>query len=454
MDNIEELRYPFLSLVEFFAGGYWMQAQGLHLMFGWVGLLLLSFIVFSRKSSLFVKFTTIYFAAFIFNNYAYSIGNVRFSEFFGIIAAFISFKLIKKVNLRQSIVGYALLFTAFIALIHVFFIKIIYPGLDNEIEQFLIRITLVARIVVLGLVAINFEKEFDTSSKINQLIKDVVFFGLLGILIYFIQIVVLLTGTLPFGTFLDAGFTGFPSFGSVSIERGHFAKLFVPLFPFYAILLITEKRLLIFLLYLFVNLINFSASGQFFLMCYLILFAFYFKKSLFKWYSYFAFLIFSSLLSVAIINTLSTQILGIVDKITRLGLQGDNEGGRGLDVLMRYIETYPLGISYGGSTLRIANNLPEINLGIYAFISQFSLLSIPLIISFVLLNFIIIKRSNKLLDKKIRDSLVIGILVSGIIYFIDILWFTPTIWLPLMICDALSKSSQKDSLSLEPQSNS
>jgi hypothetical protein len=444
MDNIEELRYPFLSVVEFFADGYWMQAQGLHLMFGWIGLLILSLIVFLRKSSLFIKFTTIYFAAFIFNNYAYSIGNIRFSEFFGIIAAFISLKSIEKLNLRQSIIGYALLFTAFIALMHVFFIKLVYPGLDSEIEQFLIRITLVARIMVLGLVAISFKKEFDTSSKINQLIKDIVFFGVLGIIIYFIQIVVLLTGTLPFGTFLDAGFTGFPAFGSVSIERGHFAKLFVPLFPFYAILLITERKIFIFSIYLIVNLVNFSASGQFFLMCYLVLFAFYFKKSLFKWYTYFAMLIISSFLSVVLINTFSKQILGIANKINMLGLQNDNEGGRGLDTLMQYIETYPLGISYGGSTLRIANNLPEINLGLYAFISQFSFLSIPLIIGFILLNLTIIKRSTKLPDKRIRDSLVIGILGSGIIYFVDILWFTPTIWLPLMICDSLSNYSYKN----------
>jgi hypothetical protein len=448
MDTVEELRYPFLSVFEFFADGYWMQASGLHLFFGWIGLLILSTIILTRESSLAIKFTTIYFAAFIFNNYAYSIENIRFSEFFGIVAAFLSLKSSRKNNLHQSIIGYSLLLTAFIALMHVILIKIIYPSLDNEIEQFLVRIVLVARIIVLGLVAINFKKEFDTSLKINRLIKDVVFFGVLGIVIYFIQMVVLLTGTVPFGTFLDAGFTGFPAFGSVSIERGHFAKLFVPLFPFYAMLLITERKIFIFSIYLIVNLINFSASGQFFLMCYLVLFAFYFKKSLFKWYTYFAMLIISSFLSVVLINTFSEQILGIVNKINRLGLQGDNEGGRGLDTLMQYIETYPLGISYGGSTLRIANNLPEINLGLYAFISQFSFLSIPLIIGFTLLNLTIIKRSNKLPDKRIRDSLVIGILVSGIIYFVDILWFTPTIWLPLIVCDALSNASQKESLNV------
>jgi hypothetical protein len=159
-------------------------------------------------------------------------------------------------------------------------------------------------------------------------------------------------------------------------------------------------------------------------------------------------LIISSFLSVVLINTFSEQILGIVNKINRLGLQGDNEGGRGLDTLMQYIETYPLGTSYGGSTLRIANNLPEINLGLYAFISQFSFLSILLIIGFILLNLTIIKRSNKFPDKRIRDSLVIGILVSGVIYFVDILWFTPTIWLPLIVCDALSNTSQKDSLNV------
>lgn len=442
MENIQEFRYPFESFIDFFSGGYWIQIQGLHLTFGWLGLLVMSLFVFSRHSSLYIKFTTIYFAAFVFNNYAYSLANIRISDFFGIIIAILSLKLIGKNLFRQSMIGYALLLIGFAAFIHIIIIKIIYPELDNQIEQFFIRITLVGRICVLGLVTLRFDQEFNTGEKINQLIKDIVYFGLVSIAVYLIQVLVLATGNLPFGTFLDAGFTGFPSFGSVSIERGHFAKLFVPLFPFYAIFTIKEKKIVIFLLYLLINLINFSASGQVFLVCYLLLFAFYYRGNLLKWYNYFFIIFLSSFLYIVTTNFFTEQVLGVVEKINRLGLQGDDEGGRGFDVFQQYIETYPLGTSYGGSTLRIVTDLPEINLGIYAFIVQFSILSIPLIIGFIYLNYMVIIKSNFRVEKDIRNALLIGILVSGVIYCIDILWFTPTIWLPLIICHRLSQLSK------------
>ena len=441
METLQEFRYPFISLIEFFAGGYWLSIEGLHLTLGWIGLLLMSVRIFSRNDSLFVKLSTIYFAAFIFNNYAYSWSNIRVSEFCGIFAAGFSLKSIRKFYRQPSLIGYAVLTFAFISLIHTIIIAIIYPDLNQDIGQFFIRVTLFGKIFVLGLVALSFDQEFNNVNSINQLIQDIVSFGLLAIGIYIVQIVVLLVGYVPFGTFLDAGFTGFPSFGSVSIERGHFAKLFVPLFPFYAICLIEHKKILIFSLYLLINLINFSVSGQIFLICYLFLFAFYYVNYLLKWYNYFLVIFFSSFLYIAITNFFSLQVLGVFEKINKLGFQGDEEGGRGFGVLEQYLNTYPLGISYSGSTLRTATELPEINLGIYAFISQFSVLSIPLIIGFIFLNYLIIIKGNLQIKRNTKNALLIGILVSGVIYFIDILWFTPTIWLPLIIYNKLSKLS-------------
>ena len=99
MDKIEEFRYPFESVFEFFSGGYWINIQGWHLTFGWLVLLLLSLRVFSRKSSLSLKLITIYFAAFIFNNYAYSFASVSVSELCGIFAAILSLRTNNKFRL-------------------------------------------------------------------------------------------------------------------------------------------------------------------------------------------------------------------------------------------------------------------------------------------------------------------------------------------------------------------
>jgi hypothetical protein len=419
-----------------------MQIQGLHLTLGWIGLLVMSILVCLRRSSLYIKFSTIYFAAFIFNNYAYSFASIRFSEVFGILAAITVFF---SPFSRRALVGYAILLTAFITFLHMVIVQIIYPEIDSDTQRFFIRIILIGRIYVLGVVAIGFNKEFNTEDKINQLIKDIVYFGLIGIGVYLIQFLVLATGSLPFGTFLDAGFTGFPSFGSVSVERGHFAKLFVPLFPFFAIFLINEKKFVFFLLYIFVSLINFSASGQFFLLCYLLVSVFFFKKYLANFYSFLLLMFFSSSLYVMITKFFKAQFLGIIEKIYTLGLQGGGEegiGGRGIDILFKYLEYYPLGISFGGSTLRKLTNLPAINMGLYAFISQFSILSIPLIIGFTYLNYVVILKSRSMVDKKIRKILLTGIFVSGIIYCVDVLWFIPTIWLPLIICNQLSQLSK------------
>jgi len=439
MEDVQEIRYPFESFIDFVSGGYWTQIDALHLALGWFGLIVISLLVLFRKSSLYIKFSTIYFAGFIFNNPAYNIAGVRFSEFFGIFAVL---TLLCSPFLRKSLIGYSLLLTVSILFIHIFIIYLLYPEINAKISDIILRIMIVGKVLILAIIVIGFDREFNTEDKINQLIKDIVYFALVGVGAYLTQLLLLLTGNSTFGTFADAGFTGFPSFGSVSIERGHFAKLFVPLFPFFAILLIKEKNWLASLaliLYFLISLINFSASGQFFLFCYIFLVFCFYKKSLFK-LKYFLLSVFLfSFLFLVINNFLSKQFIGIIEKVTYMGLMGDGEGGRGFDVFIQYNESYPLGTSYGGSQLRTVGSLPEINMGIYAFIAQLSILVVPLIIGFIYLNYIVIVKSRHNIDKNTRTILVIGMLTSGIIYCVDILWFTPTIWLPLIICNKLSK---------------
>lgn len=437
MDNIQEFRYPFYSVFEFFTDGYWLEMEGIHLSLGWVILAFYTMKIFYRKESLYVKFSTIYFSAFIFNNYAYSFLNIRFSEYFGILAAFTSFMNLK-VNKGKSTISYLLIGISFLSLVHALIISVIYPDINPTTEHAFLRLALILKILVLGLVFLSFNNEFNTIEKVERLIQDIVVLACISCLLYLLQFYIFMSGILPFGTFLDAGFTGFPTFGSVSIERGHFAKLLVPLFPFFSFQLINKKAYISFAVFTLISIINFSASGQLFFLSYLLIFLFFNlrKIMIFKYYFMAVLVLFP--VSTFTIIYFNEQFIGIIDKIRTLAFEGADIGGRGVDVLAEYSSRYPLGISYGGSTLRIVNNLPEINSGINAFIAQYSFLGIIIASLFLYINLYVYKASLKVRRKKHLQPFHAGILVSIIIYCSDILWFTPTIWLSLVLCNHIT----------------
>jgi hypothetical protein len=432
MESVEEVRYPFNSAIEFITGNYALNLQSLHLTIGWLALICLSISILKRKDSYYVKFASIYFAGNIFSNVAYVLNGVRFSEFCGVIAAICYFnKSYKKVY--KSPVAIALISVVAIASIQYLIVILFFQDIDTSIEDRILRFSLIVKILVLGVVAAGFNEEFNNIESIEKLTKDIISFGKIGIYMYILQFILVLSGNAPFGTYQDAGYTGFPSFGSVSIERGHFAKLFVPLYPFFLSNFFLDKNTVLFITFLIVNAINFSSSGQFFLAVYVLLTLVVFKKKVMKWYNLLGLIGVAILVVITMATLFGQQFAGVIEKIFFLGVQGDEVGGRGSNVLIEYLASYPFGITYGGSSLRNIPGLPDINSGIFAFITQFSILSLPLIIGFIDLNFRVMSNSNTFLNTGYSKAMKIGIIASPIIYCADILWFTPTIWLPLII---------------------
>jgi hypothetical protein len=432
MESVQEVRYPFTSVIEFVSGGYALNIQGFHLTIGWLALIFLSVSILRRKDSYYVKFTSIYFAGNIFSNFAYVLNGVRFSEFCGIIAAICYFN--KSYKKRyNSPVSIALISVVLIASIQYLIVVLFFQDIDVSIEDKILRFSLILKILVLGIVAAGFNEEFNNIDSIKILIKDIISFGKIGMYIYVLQFILVLSGNIPFGTYQDAGYTGFPSFGSVSVERGHFAKLFVPLYPFFLFDFIINRNALIIICFLIINAINFSSSGQFFLAIYILFTLVFFKKKVMKWYNLLGLIGSSALVVITMTILFAQQFSGVIEKMFVLGVQGDEAGGRGSNVLIEYLTRYPLGLTYGGSTLRTPSGLPEINSGIFAFITQFSILSLPLVIGFIIINFKIVSKPNTFLNADCIKIIKIGILASPVIYCVDILWFTPTIWLPLII---------------------
>jgi hypothetical protein len=429
--DLAELRYPFMSASEFFQS-YATDPAALHLVFGWVVSVLLAARVVASRGSLARKLLTLYFGLTIFNNFAFQVlPGSSLGDIFGVLGA-IYFSVYAFTSARPlSPLSVALFGVGVVFALHAALVGALYPELNAD-NSGLFRFLLIGKVFVFGANICLFDWAFSEEEQVVDLMRWVVKFALAGIVAYCIQGVLLLMGTVPYGTYLDAGFIGFPSFGGVSIERGHFGKFLTPLFPLFLYLLLRDRRLKSFLLFVMVTLINFSASSLSFFAAYLGMTIVAFRKRLL------------SVKVAALVSVLGTAAgvfivytwrlwAGVIDKVYQLAFQGEDGGGRGIGTFVDYLDTYPFGISYSGSSLRTAPGFEEINAGVFSFITQMSFLSPLLLAGFAVLLVHVLFVARTLPDGDMRKALSIGILAIPFIFAADVLWFVPTIWLPILL---------------------
>lgn len=435
MNEMQETRYPFLSFREFMEGGYWTQPAAVHLTLGLVFQIVFCAYVFSRRRRLAENATICYFALAVYNNIAYTVSGVRFNEFFGILAslAVIGDSVVLS---RRSRVSRGLLLTGGLVLAHATGIAIVY-AVDADWSARLLRLMLVSKIFVLGFCILAIERHFQHRDSLERLVGLTIAAALVACFLYLLQAVLYAGGLSTYGTYKDAGLTGVASFGSVSLERGHFGKFLTPLFPFFLLVRIQGRKTWPFALFLFVSVINFSASSMSFLVGYLTLTLVAFRDRIMTRWGLRALPAIVALATFVLIR-FRDQYEGILEKIRILAIVVEPMGGRSVELLNAYVERYPLGTSYGGSTLRIAGGLPQIEMGAFSFIAQFGVFCIPLLLAFLLLNVGIARRSAGLVDPVIRQSMLIGMAMSILVYSVDVLWFVPTTWAPLVVLSALS----------------
>jgi hypothetical protein len=132
----------------------------------------------------------------------------------------------------------------------------------------------------------------------------------------------------------------------------------------------------------------------------------------------------------------------LIQKVLQLGLKGDAEGGRGFSVLEAYLSAHPFGLGYSGSTLRNVGTLPMINMGAYAMASQLSLLVIPIFLGFLWLTYRVVRESRYINDRVLAGVMIAGMLMAILMDLVDVLWFVPTIWAPMLICNGLAHISR------------
>ena len=453
MNDFEELRYPFDTLLDFLGGGYFAERAGLHLTLALILFAILTLQVMRERGPLVQRLIIVFFAGTVYNNPAFAVpGGLHFNEIAGVVAAlWIAVLLVGGLRMDTTRVAIPLLVGALVMLAHAGFVSVVDASLTPDSSTAVMRGVLVARIFVLGIVILGVEALFETREDFERLIKAMVRFGVAAIVIYFVQTAVFMSGTRPYGTYWDAGFTGIPSFGAVSIERGHFGKFLIMLFPFFAWAAMKQRRWVPMLLFFLVTLVNFSASSMSFLAGYvaitlLVLYRYLIRPSAIKW------LLPAAATVLVLASRFSEQYGGLIQKVINIGVRGDAEGGRSFSVLEAYLAAHPFGIGYSGSTLRNVGTLPQMNMGAWAMASQLSLLIIPVFLGFLWLNFRVIRRSRHIDDRVVAGLLIGGMLMSILIDLVDVLWFVPTLWAPIIICDGLARVERHPAAALHEAS--
>jgi hypothetical protein len=428
--ELEELRYPWDNVMEFVQGGYAFEAGSLHLVMGWVFVLGLTFYILTRRRfPLVFRLSAMYFVFTVFTNPAYEISGLKVNEIWGMAAVFwlaVTYRPSKKE--RPSVLVIGLLMVFVISLVHSLTSFLVYPELISEPGAMFTKFALTAKIVVLAanlfIVGRYLEKDGES---VFFLAKTAVVAGTAGLVLYLVQGGLLAAGTVPYGTYLDAGFVGLPSFGSVSVERGHFGKFMASYYPFFLAALLLWKWRVAFGLLCVVTLINFSASSQAFFVVFMLMCAWKFRDRLFRHAPW----LLVAGVGIAVLGvSYADAFAAIFDKIYELGIRGDEDGGRGWMTFVQYIGAYPWGMGYSGSTLRIAPNLPEINSAYYAFFTQYSLLGFPILVAYLAL---FVRLVSKRSVTPFAIAMAIGVQMSLVIFITDILWFVPMIWLPFEI---------------------
>jgi hypothetical protein len=427
-------------MIEFFGGGYFLDVLALHLTFAYLAVTILSIYLFASKKNTLQKLVALYFAFTLFNNPAFQIAGASLGDMCGVLG--VSYFLLRVIGYgeyRRMLVTHRLTFLLLLAValivVHQVFINAIYSVL-NENGAFAVRLAVTFKIVVLAVMIWIFSQEFRDTSSVHWMMDWIVSFAVVGVVAYFIQIAIIFTGKLPYGTFFDAGHVGVPVFGGVSIERGHFGKFLTPLFPFFLLMYLKHGRKRSWIAFLIVTIINVSASSLVYFLAYVLLTAFFFRDQLRRpkvlaWVT-------AGVVSVFALGiALSDVVVGVSLKIFYMVFKGEAEGGRSVSNFLDYLHRYPWGMSYGGSTLRHIKDLNEMNSGIMAFVTQLSVLAPILLVGYILLLVSCYRRSKYIDDIVTRRVMVVGCLMTLLIYSSDPLWFVPTIWLPIVICQTM-----------------
>lgn len=430
MDELEETRYPWDSVFGYLGSGDVASIEALHLTLGWLFVLALVARVLSLpRLALPIRLATLYFALTAFTNPAYTVGGLNTNEVFGILAVLAWPVSWRPATLRDaSVVTKGLLAVFVVGLAHAIVLAPFHPELIEGARSFT-KFAIHAKIAVLALNLMIVGHGLRTGRlHVDTVLRSILAAGTAALLLYAVQGAVLVSGRIPYGTYLDAGFVGVPSFGSVANERGHFGKFMAGYFPFFLYALIAWRWRWRFALLVLVTLANFSSSSQAFFGVFVLLSLWTFRSRI-RLAPAVAAMVLTIGVSALLAERVGAAFAGVVTKIYELAFLGDEStgGGRSLETFESYLTHYPLGIGYSGSTLRTAPGLTEINAAHFAFVTQYSLLALPILAAFAWLVWRSVRLARRGSD--LDRCLGLGVVMSVVVFASDILWYVPLFWL-------------------------
>ncbi len=436
-----EHRASYDNFIQFFRSGFGWDHIPIYL--GFLVLIGLFIYVSQSRQSIHVKWLSLYFSTSLFTNYAYQFHRARLFDFIGIGITLMTGVILLKAKLKLWFCEKVMFVIIMVLFVH----TLILYGLGYLHEYgggasvFAGRLIMIVRALVLFFVILYFTNFVSNESQIAFIVSTFKYTGLAALMIMLVQeILFFQLGVSTVGLYQATAFIPIPRFGSISVEGGHFGRL-IPVFLFYCI---TQKQygLKIGLGFLALLLIAFSnISGSLYGYLFFIFAGLFIAdRYFFRIKNSHLFLLFIAGAGLGIAFYFYDYAMLFFTKIDDLMFSAGRNGlyipNRSIAFLPKALAAFPLGIGFGVSDRALPDGTYT-DMGLYAIISQLSVLSVLILFFFVFYWRYLLSRFRKykttLLNKAYAPHALVMVLATPLIFLFDVVWLYPGYVLPFLI---------------------
>jgi len=454
MISFSELRPSYTNFLEFVQLGYKPEFVNIYL--GFLLILATSFYIFRAKENIHIKLIAWYFSLSFFTNFAYQMYRARIFDFIGIAISLIVILILFRHKLKIWPFEKILLILTAVLLLHLLTLYLFgyFEKYGAGDRVFLQRLVMLFRLGVLFLVVLYFTNFVRNERQISFIVSAFKYTGLATIFIMVLQEILFFGfGYSTVGLNFASGLIPIPRFGSVAIEGGHFGKLM----PTFLVYFLAHKKdglkvtpLFFFLVLLSITNISASFYGYlvFIFLSMIVVNTFILKIRGLK-----LFLTITIAGTVTVVVWFHEYFLPFWQKVSGLlfkfGDKYDQFVYRNPDFLYKSLSEFPLGIGFGASN-RFLPDGSFTDTGIYAIVSQLSILSLIILLFFFYYWLFTVrcftKYKRKLLKAPYAAHSLIMVLATPFIFFFDIVWLYPGYILPFLILAVYLKKEKLERL--------
>lgn len=441
MFEFSELRPSYNNFLEFVRLGY--RPEYINIYLGFLVVLAASVYVLRAKQNFHVKLLAWYFSLSFFTNFAYQMYGVRFFDFLGVIISLIVILII--LNKSLEILFFEKVFFILVSITFLHLLILYGVGYldkyDDADRIFFQKLVMVLRLYVLFFIVLYFTNYVKSEGHINFIINDVQIHRN-GNSFYYVSSrnFVFRFWCSTVGLNFASGQIPIPRFASVAVEGGHFGRL-IPTFLIY-FMARKKGRIIVtpfFCLLLILSITNISSSFYGYLF-FIFLSVTIVNMFIFNIRGFKTLLAMAVLMSAIITLYYYDYVLLFYKKLVGLFFHTDpaylHLSYRSIDFLFKSLSEFPFGIGFGVSNRFLPDGSVTDN-GIYAIISQLSMLSIVFIFIFVYylltMTRCFIRYKETLVNKAYATHSFVMVLAIPFIFLLDIVWLYPGYILPFLV---------------------